>query len=60
MENPACWTKATNVIEKAITDCNKYMEEGVFGHSLAMFIELRLRNEGLLTKESEEITGLQE
>jgi hypothetical protein len=63
MENPAYWTKATNIIQKALTERAEEMAAAeraggvIFGYSTAMHIERRLREAGMLRVDSAEITG---
>jgi hypothetical protein len=48
MENPAAWTEAEKIINKAYRDWWEACERGMVGTSLAKTVADALRNAGLL------------
>jgi hypothetical protein len=51
MENPAYWTEATRVIQKALEDYKEGIRQGVIGASQAWFIQQRLIRAGMLKED---------
>lgn len=58
MENPATWTRATNVILRALREADETSAEGAIGLSTAAFVEGRLREAAMLTPEACEVVGI--
>jgi hypothetical protein len=50
MENPASWTAAEKIIDKAYRDWWEARERGMVGASLALLIASDLRGAGLLNE----------
>jgi hypothetical protein len=60
MENPSTWTRATNVIDKALTDYATDQAAGRIGLSQAAYVEQRLKVSRYLTDEANVVVGIQE
>jgi hypothetical protein len=59
MENPNSWTRARNVIFRALTEFELAAAQGFVGLSQAGSIELALIEAGFLTLQSQEVIGFQ-